>query len=417
MLLDTERNRRVIDGTRSLGIILVICFHVILGLSRTLERDQLAAFAERFPGLFNITWQALGSELIFLISGFLLSYILIREFQRRDTIDIGDFYVRRLARILPLYIVALCLYALIAEFTFRDLGLNLLFVSKAFDAKTIIPVGWAFEVLVQAYLILPLLVLALYRMRHPAMLIVLAIVASLGVRYLAIIDDPSAYRTPLFENYLGREFTETQKDLYYLLVYRATPFLLGLGLAHAVITYHQGLARWLGRAWVNLPLTLLALAMLAGSAFLPMQDGTSALYTLAGEQFWLWFWTLQRFVFGISICLLLMCTWYGRNFLLAPFAWVLQQRLWIKMSRDIYAIYLFHLLFLIPAAMLAFRTIHQDAIGPAHPLEIVAIFVLVTVLSAACGQLATRFIETPAHRWILTQVKEIRMRLPAPIGR
>ena len=94
-ILDEYRNRRLIDGIRAIGILLVLLFHVLFGLSRVLPEAGMDRLIAGFPAALNIAWQALGTEIIFFISSFLLSYLLLREFALRGSIDIRDYLVRR----------------------------------------------------------------------------------------------------------------------------------------------------------------------------------------------------------------------------------------------------------------------------------------------------------------------------------
>jgi peptidoglycan/LPS O-acetylase OafA/YrhL len=411
MILEIEANRRVIDGVRAIGIILVICFHVVIGLASLLEGDALHRYIDTLPYLFNIAWQAMGSELVFLFSGFLLSYLLLRDLKRDGYIDIGNFYVRRLSRIIPVYLIALVLYWLIRGYgmtELNDLVFNLLFVSKLFDYTTIIPIGWSLEVLVQAYLLLPFLVLLLLRSGHTIKLTVAAITVSLAARYMALYLDPPSFRIRVYEFFFGTDVTETQSHLYYLLGYRATPFLLGFLLAYLVLYKDQILRQVFGRNWVSWILLPASLTLIIASSFLPVHDQHSALYRLTNDQFWLWFWTLQRFVFTFGICVLVLCLWYGKSRLLAPVAWILQRNLWKKISRDIYSIYLFHPVFLIPAAVIALRTYKVEEIGPIYAIEIVVIIVLVVISAAWLAQLVTKFVEAPAQDRIRQRLGDFR---------
>jgi len=49
----------------------------------------------------------------FVLSGFLLSYLLMKEKERKGTIQVKKFYLRRFLRILPLYYVTLIIYQLL----------------------------------------------------------------------------------------------------------------------------------------------------------------------------------------------------------------------------------------------------------------------------------------------------------------
>ena len=385
---------------RAIGIILVICFHVVVGLTTLLDAGALDRYIDSMPYTFNIAWQALGSELVFLFSGFLLSYILLREYMRHGRIDIGEFYVRRLSRILPLYLLALMFYALIRDFTLLDLTLNVLFVSKLFGATTIIPIGWSLELLVQSYLLLPFGVLILMRSGHPLKFTVTLIFACLGARYIALFFDPQSYRMHMYEFIFGADAPATQNDLYYLLGYRATPFLLGFFLAYLVIYKEQLLRHMLEQRWILWGTGFVSLFFIILSGFLPLQDQHSFIYQVTNDKFWLWFWTLQRFVFALGFCGLTLCLWFGQTRLLLPVNWLIRRDVLAKISRDIYSVYLFHPIFLIPAAVIGFRTYLVEEIEPIYTLEVIVIIVLVTFLSTVFGEFLTRFAEEPARRWI-----------------
>lgn len=400
MLLDEQTNRSVIDGMRAIGIVLVICFHVTIGLATLLESDSMQSYVDTLPSVINIMWQALGSEIIFLFSGFLLSYLLMRELLRSGSIDVRDFYLRRLSRIIPLYLIALALYSLVRDFSLLEFLLNLLFVSQIFDATTIVPVGWSLEVLVQSYLLLPFVVLLFLRSNHPLKFCVAAIAGFLAIRYFAFAADPASYTTPIYALFAGTDTTEVQDKAYYLLIYRTTPFLLGFLIAYLVVHKDGMLRATFERPGMTPVLLLLSLLTIVGSGFLPVQDSQSRLYVWSDDRFWLWFWTLQRFIFSIGIALFALCAWYGKSRLIGPLLKVSQWRVWARISHNIYSIYLFHPVFLIPSAALAFRTIEKEQIMPVNLLEVFATIVLATIFSTLFGGVVTRFVELPAQGWI-----------------
>ena len=400
MLLDDHKHRSVIDFMRAAGILLVICFHVTIGLTTLLDADQMPGYIAEVPRALNIMWQAMGSEIIFLFSGFLLSYLLMREHVLTGHIDVRDFYMRRLSRIVPLYLVAILLYALVRDFTIGELLLNVLFVSQLFNATTIVPVGWSLEVLVQSYVLLPFLVLLLLRSGHPLKLCAIAIAGFLVLRYSAFALDPASYLTPIHELFVDTDTTATQDAAYYLLHYRATPFLLGFFLAHLVIYRDAALQALMRRRGMALLVLIVSLAIIVLSGFLPVHDPKGFIYTIAPDRFWLYFWTLQRFVFSIGICGFALATWYGRSTLIRLACSVMSWPVWKSVSNNIYSIYLFHPVFLIPGAVIGFRTISREAIVPIHILEVLATIILVAMFATLFGSLTTRYLELPAQRWI-----------------
>lgn len=400
MLLDTVAHRSIIDCVRAIGIILVICFHVTVGVASLLEPADLPGYVAAIPQPFNILWQALGSELIFLFSSFLLSYLLMREIIKHGRIDLRRFYMRRVSRILPMYAIALALYCFVTDFTGWEFVLNTLFVSKLFDATTIIPVGWSLEVLMQFFVILPFFILGMLRSRIPVTLTLLAMALCLVARFLALTGDPESYRMPVYAMLSGGGTPDTLDDLYYHLGYRANPFLLGFLMAYIALHREGLLSRLFANRLRTYAVIALALSLMIVSGFLPIQDAGSFVYTRLGDEFWLWFWAIHRFLFAIGVSLFALALWYGKSRLLEPFYRFAQLPFWHTISGNIYSIYLFHPIFLIPAAVIGFRSIHKQDLMPVHLWEVLVVMVLATIFSNAFAGLLTRYIEVPARDWL-----------------
>ena len=290
--------------------------------------------------------------------------------------------------------------ALVRAFGFGELLLNILFVSKWFDATTIIPVGWSLEVLVQSYVILPWLVLGIYKIGRPVLLSVLGIIICVAARGVALWLDPMSYQLLPHELIEGTHPTQTQDDLYYLIWFRFSPFVLGLLVAHLVIHEESRLKLWFSKAWLRWLAVMIGFSMIIVSGFLPIHDPTSILYELAGEQFWLWFWTLQRLIFGMGICILALSIWFTDSSMIRPLRWLPERRVWTHLSANIYSVYLFHPIFLIPSAVIGFRATAVHQLDNIHVLEIIAVIVLTTAMSLLLARFLTRRVELPAQRWI-----------------
>lgn len=66
----------------------------------------------------------LGVRFFFLISGFLITWLMIREFYKSGKIDLKLFYLRRSLRILPVYfayLLTLCIFSIFTKFEQSDL--------------------------------------------------------------------------------------------------------------------------------------------------------------------------------------------------------------------------------------------------------------------------------------------------------
>jgi peptidoglycan/LPS O-acetylase OafA/YrhL len=99
-----------LDGLRALAILLVIFAH------------------SRFPGdhllpLRTLRGRAgfLGVQVFFVLSGFLITTLMLREVRRTGKLHLGHFYLRRALRIVPVYACYLLLLALIQSIGYTAL--------------------------------------------------------------------------------------------------------------------------------------------------------------------------------------------------------------------------------------------------------------------------------------------------------
>ena len=158
----TSQYRPYLDGLRCVAVYLVVAFHAELGI---------------FRGGF------IGVDIFFVLSGFLVTRILLRELSRNERVDLPQFYARRFRRILPAAAATLVItgvaYAAIATPAqaldvlggFRAAFLyvaNWHFISQSTDyfapAVAASPVlhFWSLAVEEQFYFVWPLLLTALY---------------------------------------------------------------------------------------------------------------------------------------------------------------------------------------------------------------------------------------------------------------
>jgi peptidoglycan/LPS O-acetylase OafA/YrhL len=159
-----------IDGLRFLAIAVVLVWHIALRSSR--YAGYWNHHGEHIANLYGwFPHGEVGVGLFFFISG----YIIAQPFFSRPKVEwkIVDFYLRRLRRIYPPYIVAvtLCLLAVIASgYHNSRLGHENLYVSYltsliymhgfVFNASsTINPPAWSLELEMQFYVLIPFFML------------------------------------------------------------------------------------------------------------------------------------------------------------------------------------------------------------------------------------------------------------------
>ncbi len=94
-----------LDGLRFISFFVVYLHHCYLSFFSYLEESNPAAYKAQ---AFLFQYGTLGVNFFFVLSGFLITYLLIKEKEFTGTIHVGNFYVRRILRIWPLYY--LCLF-------------------------------------------------------------------------------------------------------------------------------------------------------------------------------------------------------------------------------------------------------------------------------------------------------------------
>jgi peptidoglycan/LPS O-acetylase OafA/YrhL len=94
-----ERRIPSLDGARAIAVTLVFTWHLL-------------AHAD-LPLIWRVDYGNLGVRVFFIISGFLITSLLLAERERTGKISISNFYVRRVFRIFPAYYVFLLVMAVL----------------------------------------------------------------------------------------------------------------------------------------------------------------------------------------------------------------------------------------------------------------------------------------------------------------
>jgi peptidoglycan/LPS O-acetylase OafA/YrhL len=133
-----------LDGIRAISISLVLLFH-------------LTASA----GLTPWTFGGFGVTIFFVLSGFLITWLLCGEEARRGSISLPSFYARRALRILPpamTYLAAVCILSRygFTKITWADVGGCVFFVRNLMTGSEATDHYWSLSVEEQFYLLWPL---------------------------------------------------------------------------------------------------------------------------------------------------------------------------------------------------------------------------------------------------------------------
>jgi peptidoglycan/LPS O-acetylase OafA/YrhL len=142
-----------LDGLRAISVFLVIFVHL----------KQRSGLLAHVPG-----W--LGVDFFFVISGFLITTLLLREEREKGRIDVYAFYMRRFFRIVPIYGLILIVYVLLTYWSADKWGqmksalpYYLTFLNEF--APKHVPFGttWSLGIEEKFYLVWPVLFFVLLR--------------------------------------------------------------------------------------------------------------------------------------------------------------------------------------------------------------------------------------------------------------
>jgi peptidoglycan/LPS O-acetylase OafA/YrhL len=280
-LIVTEGRIPSLDGARAISIGLVIVAHLDL--------------VRYVPGLWRLDTGNLGVRVFFVISGFIITTLLVTELRRTGSVSLTAFYRRRFFRILPAYYTFLATVIVLSAFgggaNWTEVWPATIFVTDYVNVPLIVGHTWSLSVEEQFYLLWPsMFLLGLRR----------SFVACIAILFLA----------PLFRILADNGLWPTSPRYAFECV--ADALAVGCLLA---ITRDRLWDSAVYRKFVGSPLSLLPL--LAAILLIAVEQNKGALYYTAG---------LSALNFGIAIVLdrymRLPGTIVGRFLNLAPIVWI-----------------------------------------------------------------------------------------------
>jgi len=220
-----------IQGRRGVAVLLVVIYHTKLAL----------------PGGY------LGVDIFFVISGFVITQMLLRELESSNTINLKAFFSRRIKRILPALCVVTCFTLFLSLIILSPFGEQQKAISAArattlffanfhfllLDTYTELTTNpfrqmWSLSIEEQFYLIFPFFLLLIYKLsknRNKYFLTItwgLIVLTAISVRYFKRARQETLLSRPFRRNLPIWEFE------FYLPTHRIWQFLLGVVAAYFV---------------------------------------------------------------------------------------------------------------------------------------------------------------------------------------
>jgi peptidoglycan/LPS O-acetylase OafA/YrhL len=155
----SERRIPSLDGVRAISITLVILSHLVKW--RHVSATVLGSYG------------SLGVFVFFVLSGYLITNLLLREYERTSSIDLRMFYVRRAFRILPAALVFLAITAILYwnQMKWYHVAAAFLYVANMdLSRPWIFGHLWSLSIEEQFYLLWPFVLKRWYRNRTAILL-------------------------------------------------------------------------------------------------------------------------------------------------------------------------------------------------------------------------------------------------------
>lgn len=154
-----------LNGIRAIAAMAVIISHISLSLGEFgLDSHILGSFQDGIPRALELS--GLGVSIFFTLSGFLITFLLLRE-KQKQSINVGNFYMRRILRIWPLYYAYFLVALIVIYFIGHEVQPSSLFFYIFYGANIPSIIGgvlpfvahyWSLGVEEQFYMIWPWLI-------------------------------------------------------------------------------------------------------------------------------------------------------------------------------------------------------------------------------------------------------------------
>lgn len=144
-----------IDGLRAIAVLLVLWSHTPF-----IAGNEMSKLAWEITSKLSIGY--FGVDIFFVMSGFLITRILLNSLDNHGTVSLRSFYLKRAFRIFPAYYICVALYAVFFAFDGQGLASLILYSFNYFHALHPTPHPmehtWSLSVEEQFYLVWPLLI-------------------------------------------------------------------------------------------------------------------------------------------------------------------------------------------------------------------------------------------------------------------
>lgn len=294
--------------------------------------------AMNFLAFFNKG--GLGVDIFFVISGFLIGRIIFIEAQKSQSISFKKFYFKRFLRLTPAYYATLILLICLPEKTLLSNSSstfiwNFLYVSNFITLpQQFMAWSWSLAIEEQFYLLFPLFVLIVYRLKLPLFQSIMVLYLSSYVTLYAIV---------IFQN-IANPSHETSLDAiipYWDYVYSNTLIRLGSISAGVLVAYYfvhckKVISQLYGNKLFYLSMSLFAwLSFFAACWFIFPIRGVTFDEIMASSPF---LWMAKNTLFSTFVAIFILHCHFSNNIIKTACSSII----WYPTAQLSYSLYLLH---------------------------------------------------------------------------
>jgi peptidoglycan/LPS O-acetylase OafA/YrhL len=375
---------RTIDGLRALAVLWTVIMHCAWFHFPFMSPTEFRQFMESTP--VWIVGGPYGVDMFFVISGFLIACLLMNEHRQTGTIKIQRFYGRRFLKLMPAYIAAMGLYAVLIRDNRDMLWTNLIYINNFIPGpKQAMTWTWSLAIEEQFYFTFPCLLLFLFfriAKKQRLSLLLAVIGCSLLFRAWIILSNDIYLPVPWSLGVTDHRFLDWAEKLYIKPQARLGCLAIGV-LAAYLHTYADAGRFFSDRPRMAILLFWTSVLIFAGIVLAPIHreappwDAFSSFIAL----------TLHRTLLGTATAYVLLYSLYPSSRFGRGIANVLSLRPFYITAQLGYSAYLIHPMVLV--------TLFAAAGHSLFDYPVIVSYVLGPALSLAAALVLYLFVERP----------------------
>ncbi len=370
-----------IEGLRALAALRVMIHHLALFGAFFWTSAEYTKILEH-PFFKYALAPSVSLDVFFVISGFVIGHSLIKAYKKTGAIDLYDFFIRRGARIFPLYLFVILFCALLLPNNLQNVWANILQVNNFLSMQDQYAVWtWSIAIDFQFYVIFALVLwllakkiigkktcIALAVTFLTAPFIIIPVVINL-YQYFHITQNSYYLTTP--EAWL---YFNIGIDKLYV---RTDSIMYGIIVAYIFVYHRDQLRKIIHKIPASIS-DLISVTLLGLLAFVLIND--PVWFFNRSHQVWqtstYWVILIQRNIFALIIAMIILLADSPKGIIMCSLIRILKSILLRPMGRLSYSTYMMHPFVMIIGFMIYFAT-HQT-VSPESYFAYGLVLILIT---------------------------------------